>query len=207
MAWGIYGGLLSVAAFGGFGLVSVSVTLLVLWQTLSNTDNKYKMLSLKQEKVYVRVIGGMLITFALVIFALTVKKLTVEEFLPVTFTGVIVSTVSLITMYLLWTMQKQIRIVILNNILTEYIDCSLTYMKLAMFLLAGSVLCIARADLWWIDGIVGMILAVVIYKKGLRVVFSTVNKKPEKSGCCSCKKGKSTTASGDGECTEAGAEY
>ncbi len=164
--WGISEGSISLAGFGADSIIEVTSSALVIWRFEEEALNS-KHLNLKREKQATYGIAILFILLALVMFITSTHQLFVQSHPQSTIPGLIISFISLLTMYFLFYEKKAVGLKLKSSTVIKDASCTFACIKLSIVLFTGSLLFWLQPSLWWVDSIASIFLAYLIYKEGL----------------------------------------
>lgn len=183
IGFGISDGSVSLVGFGGDSLIEVGSATLVLWRFRGEAENSPH-LSIDRERRATFGIGVLFLLLATVTVAASGYQLATKSPPETTLPGLIIAAVSLSFMFYLWSAKKRVARELDSATVMKDADCSLACIKLSVVLLTGSLLYLLFPDLWWVDSVAGLILALLIGTEGYETIVET--KKPDFAGGCGC---------------------
>ncbi len=164
--WGISEGSIALAGFGADSIIEVTSSSLVLWRFEEEAINN-KHLNLKRERQATYGIAILFILLSFIMFITSAYQLIQQNHPQSTIPGLIISFISLFTMFFLLYEKKEVGLKLKSSTVIKDASCTFACIKLSVVLFIGSLLFWVHPSLWWVDGIASIFLAYLIYKEGL----------------------------------------
>ena len=145
---------------------------------------------LRCEKISTILIGILLIFLACSAILSSIYRLTKKESPDTAIPGLVISALSLTFMYCLWALKLKAAMILNSKSMESDAKCSQGCIQLSVTLLLGSLLMILGKEvfhtdaLWWVDSVMGIIIAGFIFKDGYQCVKNASS--DEFDGNCGC---------------------
>ena len=175
--FGLEDGSIALAGFGFDSLIEVASAMLVLWRFRDG-------LSLRRERASSLGIGILFILLATITIFAAVFQLNKNSHPQTTIPGVIISTLSLGFMFFLWYSKLKVAAALNSATMKNDAACSLACIKLSIVLFVGSLLYFFYPEMWWVDSLAAIILAVFIWREGWQTLRNAWKATGKGCSCC-----------------------
>ncbi len=174
---------IALAGFGVDSLIEIGSALFVYLRLRKETDNSPSQI-LNYERKATFWIGSLFLLLSLTVISASIHRFL--NFIPpqTTVPGIIISSLSLTTMFFLWKSKIGLAKHFDSSTLLNDASCTLECLKLSFVLFLGSILYNFYPELWWADLLAGIILAILIGKEGLLIIKAS--RKDNFTGGCGC---------------------
>ena len=214
---------LSLLAYGAQSIVEVISAVLVWWRlAIPIRTAAEERRVIERERIAVRAIGVLFVLLALAVVGGAVLDILHREGPSSTLPGLIISSGAALAMLIMYVLKMRAAKILDSNTLKEDALCSRYCFTLSLGVIFASVVSLAQGsidtwchagicDCWWIDAVVALVLAVLIFYDGVRAVRLSFN--PDFDGGCGCCASSSTRVAakvksgggcGDGGCGDGG---
>lgn len=156
----------SVALFG-FGadsLIEVASAIVILWRFRG--EHGGIQFSESKERRATATIGALFLLLAALTIIVSSFQLVTRSHPESTLAGIIISAVSLSSMFFLWSLKKQAGRKLRSAAVLSDAACTFACIKLSIVLFFGSILFWMVPSLWWADGAAALVLSAFIAREG-----------------------------------------
>lgn len=172
VAFGASESSISLAGFGLDSFIEVASGIVVLWR-FGCEIHKTNTCDLKREEIATRSIGVLFIVLAIILVLISIYQLFNQNHPATTIPGIIVSILSLATMFFLFRAKKAVGTELKSPTVLKDADCTMACIKLSLVLFIGSLIFWLQPSFWWVDSVASILLAYFIFKEGLCTLNDT----------------------------------
>lgn len=187
--FGVQAQQIALLVFGSQSLIEILAAALVLYRF--NLDNRPAAAGGAAqvgniERTGSRVVGGCLVALSLYAVAQAIFNIVHHIGPDSTTWGIIIAAISALAMLLCWVVKDKAAKILQSPVLASDAKCSQMCMSLGLLVVVSSLLFLFSTDLWWVDSVCTIFLALKFMKDGVLVVKASFKADFEGGcGCCS----------------------
>lgn len=168
---------ISLMIFGVDSLIEVTSSCLVLWRLLGRN------VSLKEERLVVKIMGSLLLLLATAAMAASIIALVRHESPETSIPTIVISSISFVLLSILYVLKRMLAKKLKSSVLASDATCSFACARLSLVLLVGSVLFRTVPGVWWVDAAAAMVLSLFFAKEGVDMLKHAMSPHFQGGGC------------------------
>jgi divalent metal cation (Fe/Co/Zn/Cd) transporter len=173
---------LSLETFGVQSLIEILAAALVLFRfSLSAAEAG---VVYDRERYGTRMVGVALILLAVMAAIGAIMDLQAHTGPDTSTYGIAVAGIAAVAMYICWKLKKKAGNILQSPVMLSDAKCSLMCMCLGLLVMVSSFLYMIFPNLWWVDSVCAIMLALFFIRDGVRIVYNTYQE--SFAGGCGC---------------------